>query len=61
MKRYSIITNNFETSKELKQCYTIVGAIVYTFKLLRTTNLNLEAWVDIMDNKTGEIMIVLSR
>lgn len=61
MKKYIIIMNNFPTDREIKKCFTMSGALRYSYKVLRKIQPSLESWVDIVDNKTGEVMISMNR
>lgn len=61
MKRYIIIMNNFPIDKEIKKSFTILGALKYSYNVLRKTQPSLESWIDIIDNKTDEIMISMDR
>ena len=61
MKRYIIIMNNFPVDKYMKRCFTISGALRYSYKVLRKTQPSLESWIDIIDSTTGEVMISMNR
>lgn len=53
--------NNFPVDKYMKRCFTISGALRYSYKVLRKTQPSLESWIDIIDSTTGEVMISMNR
>ena len=61
MKRYSVILNQDAQEMVITKAFTIKGAMAKAYKMLRLLNPSLEMWTDIMDNKTGELMIRMCR
>ena len=67
MKKYLVTVHNVYDERVLinpepleKKFFTVKGAMHWTYKKLRK-NISCEIYADILNTKTGEVMIILER